>query len=118
VVRALNEDMPFNQFTIEQIAGDLLPNPTKSQRIASAFHRNTMINQEGGSNPEQFRNEAVVDRVNTTGAVWLGLTVGCAQCHSHKYDPISHQEFFKFFAFFNSGTDVNSVGETVEVLPG
>jgi len=118
VVRALNEDMPFNQFTIEQIAGDLLPNPTKSQRIASAFHRNTMINQEGGSNPEQFRNEAVVDRVNTTGAVWLGLTVGCAQCHSHKYDPISHQEFFKLFAFFNSGTDVNSVGETVEVLPG
>ena len=118
VIRALNADMPFNQFTVEQIAGDLLPNPTKMQRIASAFHRNTMINQEGGTDAEQFRNEAVVDRVNTTGAVWLGLTAGCAQCHSHKYDPLSHQEYFRLFAFFNSGTDVNSTGETVDVLPG
>jgi hypothetical protein len=118
VIRALNEDMPFDRFTIEQLAGDLLPSPTKSQLIASAFHRNTMINQEGGSNAEQFRNEAVVDRVNTTGAVWMGLTVGCAQCHTHKYDPLSHEEYFKLFAFFNSSTDVNSNGETVEVLPG
>ena len=118
VIRALNEDMPFDRFTIEQLAGDLLPSPTKSQLIASAFHRNTMINQEGGTNAEQFRNEAVVDRINTTGAVWLGLTVGCAQCHSHKYDPISHQEYFKLFAFFNSSTDVNNTGQTLEVLPG
>ena len=118
VIRALNEDMPFDRFTVEQIAGDLLPKATKSQIIASAFHRNSMINQEGGSNPEQFRNEAVVDRVNTTGTVWLGLTVGCAQCHSHKYDPISHQEYFRLFAFFNSGTDVNNTGQTLEVLPG
>ena len=118
VIRALNEDMPFDRFTIEQLAGDLLPSPSKSQLIASAFHRNTMINQEGGSNAEQFRDEAVVDRINTTGAVWLGLTVGCAQCHSHKYDPISHQEYFKLFAFFNSSTDVNSTGQTLEVLPG
>lgn len=118
VIRALNEDMPFDQFTREQIAGDLLPNATRSQKIASAFHRNTMINAEGGSDPEQFRNESVVDRVNTTGAVWLGLTLGCAQCHTHKYDPISHREYFKLFAFFNSSTDVNSVGETLPVVPG
>jgi Protein of unknown function (DUF1553)/Protein of unknown function (DUF1549)/Planctomycete cytochrome C len=118
VVRALNEDMPFDRFTIEQLAGDLLPSPSKSQLIASAFHRNTMINQEGGTNAEQFRNEAVVDRVNTTGAVWLGLTVGCAQCHTHKYDPITHQEYFKLFAFFNSSTDVNNTGQTIDVLPG
>jgi hypothetical protein len=118
VIRALNEDMPFDRFTIEQLAGDLLPNPSKSQLIATAFHRNTMINQEGGTNAEQFRNESVVDRVNTTGAVWMGLTVGCAQCHTHKYDPLTHQEFFKLFAFFNSSTDVNSVGETLDVVPG
>ena len=118
VTRALNEDMPFDQFTIEQIAGDLLPSANKLQLVASAFHRNTMINQEGGSNPEQFRDETVVDRTNTTGAVWLGLTVGCAQCHSHKYDPISHQEYYKLFAFFNSTTDINSKGQTLEILPG
>jgi mono/diheme cytochrome c family protein len=118
VIRALNEDKPFDQFTLEQIAGDLLPGATRSQKIASAFHRNTMINAEGGSDPEQFRNESVVDRVNTTGAVWLGLTLGCAQCHTHKYDPISHQEYFRLFAFFNSSTDVNNVGETLRVVPG
>ena len=118
VIRALNEDMPFDQFTIEQVAGDLLPSASKLQSVASAFHRNTMVNQEGGTNPEQFRDETVVDRTNTTGAVWLGLTVGCAQCHSHKYDPISHQEYYKLFAFFNSSTDINSRGQTLEVLPG
>ena len=118
VIRALNEDMPFDRFTIEQLAGDLLPNPSKAQLIATAFHRNTMINQEGGSNPEQFRNETVVDRINTTGAVWMGLTVGCAQCHTHKYDPLTHQEYFKLFAFFNNSTDVNSIGETLDVVPG
>jgi mono/diheme cytochrome c family protein len=118
VIRAINEDLPFDRFTIEQIAGDLLPNATKSQLIASAFHRNTLINQEGGTDPEQFRNEEVVDRVNTTGAVWLGLTLGCAQCHTHKYDPITHREYFELFAFFNHGTDINNTGATVEVAEG
>ncbi len=118
VIRAINEDLPFDRFTIEQIAGDLLPDPTKAQLIASAFHRNTLINQEGGTDPEQFRNEEVVDRVNTTGAVWLGLTLGCAQCHTHKYDPITHREYFELFAFFNHGTDINNTGATVEVAEG
>ena len=118
VIKALNDDQPFDQFTIEQLAGDLLPAPTKSQIIATAFHRNTLINEEGGSKPEQFRVESVIDRVNTTGAVWLGLTVGCAQCHTHKFDPITHREFYEMYAFFNSGEDVNSKGATVEVARG
>jgi hypothetical protein len=118
VIRSINEDLPFDRFTIAQIAGDLLPNASKAQLIASAFHRNTLINQEGGTDPEQFRNEEVVDRVNTTGAVWLGLTVGCAQCHTHKYDPITHREYFELFAFFNHGTDINNTGATVEVAEG
>ncbi len=118
VIGAINEDMPFDRFTIEQLAGDLLPNATKSQLVASGFHRNTLINQEGGTDPEQFRNEEVVDRVNTTGAVWLGLTLGCAQCHTHKYDPITHREYFELFAFFNHGTDINNTGATVEVSEG
>jgi hypothetical protein len=118
VIRALNEDLPFDRFTIEQLAGDLLPNRTKSQLVASAFHRNTLINTEGGSDPEQFRVEAAIDRVNTTGAVWLGLTVGCAQCHTHKFDPITQREFFQLYAFFNSGADVNNKGATVTVAKG
>ena len=118
VIRAINEDLPVDRFPIEQIAGDLLPDPTKAQLVASAFHRNTLINQEGGTDPEQFRNEEVVDRVNTTGAVWLGLTLGCAQCHTHKYDPITHREYFELFAFFNHGTDINNTGATVEVAEG
>jgi hypothetical protein len=118
VIKALNDNMPFDQFTIEQLAGDLLPQPTKSQLVATAFHRNTLINEEGGSDKEQFRNEAVVDRVNTTGAVWLGLTVGCAQCHTHKFDPITHREYYQMFAFFNQGSDVNSKGETLSVRRG
>lgn len=118
VIRALNEDMPFDRFSVEQLAGDLLPGATKSQLIASAFHRNTLINQEGGADPEQFRVEATVDRVNTTGAVWLGLTVGCAQCHTHKFDPIPHREYFRLFAFFNAASDKNNKGATVRVLPG
>ena len=115
VIAALNNDMRFDQFTIEQLAGDLLSDAGKSQPVATAFHRNTMINEEGGVKPDQFRHEAVIDRVNTTGAVWLGLTVGCAQCHSHKFDPISHDEYYRLYAFFNGTTDANSVGETVEV---
>lgn len=115
VISALNRDLPFDQFTIEQLAGDLLPEPALSQLVATAFHRNTMINQEGGVKPDQFRHEALIDRVNTTGAVWLGLTVGCAQCHSHKYDPISHEEYYQLYAFFNAAADANNVSRTVEV---
>jgi len=118
VIQALNDDMPFDQFTIEQLAGDLLPNPSKKQLVATAFHRNTLINEEGGTDREQFRNEAVVDRVNTTGAVWLGLTVGCAQCHTHKFDPITHREYYSLFAFFNQSDDVNNKGATLRVARG
>ena len=117
VIRALNADMPFDQFTIEQLAGDLLTKPTTQQLVATGFHRNTLINQEGGSDPEQFRNEAVIDRVNTTGAVWLGLTVGCAQCHAHKFDPVSQQEYYQLFAFFNSGADKNSHAPQIVAAP-
>jgi hypothetical protein len=118
VIQALNEDKPFDQFTIEQLAGDLLPNPTKSQLVATGFHRNTVINEEGGVDPEQARVEQIMDRVNTTGAVWLGLTVGCAQCHTHKFDPIQHKEYYQMFAFFNSTLDVNNQGPTVMVQRG
>ena len=95
VIKALNANKPFDQFTIEQIAGDLLPNPTAEQLIATAFHRNTLTNNEGGTNDEEFRNVAIVDRVNTTMAVWMGTTMACAQCHTHKYDPITQEEYFK-----------------------
>ena len=118
VIKAMNDDMPFDQFTIEQLAGDLLPNASKSQIIATAFHRNTPINEEGGADKEQFRDEAVVDRVNTTGTVWLGLTVGCAQCHSHKFDSISQREYYELYSFFNQSTDVNNKGATVLVARG
>lgn len=107
VVDALNRDMPFDQFTIEQLAGDLLPESTDpqqsvSQKIATGFHRNTPLNQEGGIDVEQFRIDSVFDRVATTGTVWLGLTIGCAQCHDHKFDPITQKEYYQFFAFFNN----------------
>lgn len=102
VIQAFNDDMPFDQFTVEQIAGDLLPEATVEQRVATGFHRNTQINQEGGIDREQFRIDSVFDRVATTGTVWLGLTVGCAQCHDHKFDPISQKEFYRLFAFFNN----------------
>ncbi len=118
VIKAVNDDLPFDQFTIQQLAGDLLPNPTKAQLVATGFHRNTLINLEGGSDPEQFRVEAAMDRVATTGSVWLGLTVGCAQCHTHKFDPISHREYYQLFAFFNHGEDRNNKGATVPVAAG
>jgi hypothetical protein len=105
VIDALNHDMPFDQFTIEQIAGDLLPGATTQQKIATGFQRNTLINEEGGTDPEQFRVEAVVDRVSTLGLVYLGLTVGCARCHDHKYDPISQREFYQLFAFYDSADE-------------
>ena len=118
VISSLNDDMGFDQFTIEQIAGDLLPNPSKKQIAATAFHRNTLISQEGGSDPEQFRVEATMDRVNTTGAVWLGLSLGCAQCHDHKFDPISQKEYYEMYAFYNSAEDKNNTGPTIPIIEG
>jgi mono/diheme cytochrome c family protein len=105
VINALNRNMPFDQFVTEQLAGDLLPNATTSQKVATGFHRNTQINQEGGIDLEQFRVESIVDRVNTTGAVFLGLTIGCAQCHDHKFDPISQREYYQLFAFLNNADE-------------
>ncbi len=105
VIRAINDDMPYDRFTIEQLAGDLLPNPDKEQLFATAFHRNTMTNDEGGTDDEEFRVAAIVDRVNTTLQTWMGTTVGCAQCHHHKYDPIPQEEFYRLFAFFNQTAD-------------
>ena len=107
VIDALNRDMPFDQFTIEQLAGDLLPNRNLDTLVATGFHRNTLTNREGGTDPEQFRDEQVLDRATTLGTVWLGLTVGCAQCHNHKYDPISQKEFYQLSAFFNTQEEVN-----------
>jgi len=107
VIKALNADMPFDQFTIEQLAGDLVPNATIEQKTATGFHRNTLTNKEGGVDMEEFRVAACVDRVNTTGQVWLGLTVGCCQCHDHKYDPLTQREFYQFFAYFNSDREVD-----------
>lgn len=106
VIDALNRDMPFDEFTIQQIAGDLLPGGVE-QKIATGFHRNTLTNREGGVDREEFRDVQVVDRTSTLGTVWLGLTVGCAQCHDHKYDPISQKEFYQLFAFFNTAEEVD-----------
>lgn len=105
VIRAMERDQPFDAFSIEQLAGDLLPDATREQRLATGFHRNTQVNQEGGAKDEENRLLAVVDRVDTTGAVWLGTTVGCARCHDHKLDPISQREYYELFAFFDSTTD-------------
>lgn len=115
VIAAFNADLPFDRFTIEQLAGDLLPDAGVDALVATGFHRNSLVNEEGGTDNEQFRNEATVDRVNTTGAVWLGLTVGCAQCHSHKYDPLTQHEYYRLFAFFNQAQDVNAVAPTTLV---
>jgi hypothetical protein len=107
VIDAINRNLPFDQFTIEQIAGDLLPHPSEEQILATAFHRNTLTNDEGGTSREEFRCVAVVDRVNTTMQVWMGLTMGCAQCHDHKYDPFSQEEYFRMFALFNETEDAD-----------
>lgn len=104
-INAFNDNMPFDRFTIEQIAGDLLPNATKAQKIASGFHRNTMFNTEGGVDKEQARVETIVDRVNTTATVWLGSTLGCAQCHTHKYDPFTQKEYYQVYAFLNNADE-------------
>jgi hypothetical protein len=102
VIKALNDDLPFDEFTKWQLAGDLLPKATLEQKIATGFHRNTSFNEEGGTDAEQFRVERTVDRANTTGTVWLGLTVGCCQCHDHKYDPLSQKDYYRLYAFFDS----------------
>ncbi len=107
VIEALNRNLAFDQFTIEQLAGDLLPNATLEQKIATGFHRNTLTNTEGGVDKEQFRVEAVIDRVNTTARAFLGLTMGCVQCHDHKYDPFSQREYYQLFAYFNSDVETN-----------
>ena len=126
VVRSLNANKPFDRFTIEQIAGDLLDDSWDAaplgvdaadhgahydRLIATAFHRNTQTNTEGGTNDEEYRNVAVVDRVNTTMAVWMGTTMNCAQCHNHKYDPITQEEYFRFFAVFNNTLDNDQLDE-------
>jgi hypothetical protein len=112
VIDAFNRNLPYDQFTIEQIAGDLLPNPTIEQKMATAFHRNTMTNTEGGTDREEFRVAAVKDRVDTTFQVWMGLTIGCAKCHSHKYDPITQTEYYRFFGFFNQSADNDQPDES------
>lgn len=111
VIRAFNANMPFDQFTIEQLAGDLLPQPTDDQLIATAFHRNTMTQNEGGTDDEEFRNAAIIDRVNTTFAVWMGTTMACAQCHTHKYDPLTLKEYFQFYAYLNQTADSDKKDE-------
>ena len=105
VIEAFNANMPFDQFTVEQLAGDLLPEPTLAQRIATGFNRNHRGNAENGTDPDEYQVEYAVDRLETTATVWLGLTMGCARCHDHKYDPLTQQEFYRFFAYFNNVSD-------------
>ncbi len=107
VIQAFNSDMPFDQFTIEQLAGDLLPTPTQDQLIATAFNRNTMTNTEGGTIDEEFRLASVMDRLNTTFEVWQSTSIGCVQCHSHPYDPFEHKEYFQLMAYFNNTQDAD-----------
>ncbi len=105
VIKSLNDDMPFDQFTIEQVAGDLLPNATSAQHVATGFHRNTMLNEEGGIDPLEYRFRSMIDRIATTGATWLGLTLQCCQCHTHKYDPIPHKEYYSMMAFLDNADE-------------
>ena len=114
VIKALNEDMPFDQFSIEQLAGDMLPNATSGQIVATGFHRNTMLNEEGGIDPLEFRYYAAVDRVATTGTVWMGLSTGCAQCHTHKYDPITHDEYYQMMALLDNVEEPDFLLESEE----
>lgn len=118
VIDAFNANKPFDQFTIEQLAGDLLPNATAEQKLATCFHRNHQTNGEGGRHPEESRVDYVIDRVNTTGTVWLGLTLGCCQCHSHKFDPISQREYYQLTAFFNSIDETGEAGRRAKPYLG
>jgi len=115
VIEAFNRDLPFDRFVVEQLAGDMLPEATLAQRIATGFHRNTQINTEGGVDREQFRIDSIYDRIATTGEVMFGLTFGCAQCHDHKYDPISQVEYYRLFAFFNNADEPRIDAPTREV---
>jgi hypothetical protein len=120
VVDAFNRDLPYDQFTIHQLAGDLLENATDDERVASAFHRQTRINREAGVDPEEFRLEAVIDRVNTTATVWLGATLGCAQCHDHKFDPLPQRDYYRLLAYFNNDaieTTTDEAGRISDVSP-
>src|SRR5262249_52678269 len=119
VIKALNDNMPFDRFTVEQIAGDLQPGSTLSQKVATGFHRNHMLNGEGGRIAEESRVDYVVDRVDTTATVWLGLTLGCCRCHDHKYDPFSQKDYYQLFAYFNNiaeGGGVDRGGNAAPVL--
>jgi hypothetical protein len=111
LIQSFNANKPFDQFTIEMLAGDLVPNPTPDQLVATGFHRNTLTNTEGGTQPEEFRSAAVVDRVNTTMQTWTGTTIGCAQCHDHKYDPIRQKEFYQLYAILNNTEDHNTADD-------
>ena len=117
VIDAYNRNMPYDQFTIEQLAGDLIPNATVEQKVASGFNRNHMINFEGGAIPEEYQVEYVVDRLEATSATWMGLTMGCARCHDHKYDPIAQRDFYRFFAFFNNISEVGLDGRNGNAAP-
>ncbi|MFN0016873.1 MAG: DUF1553 domain-containing protein [Pirellulaceae bacterium] len=116
IIDAFNANKPYDQFTTEQIAGDLLPNATLDQKVATAFHRNTMTNTEGGTDDEEFRVAAVKDRVDTTMNVWMGLTMGCAKCHNHKYEPITQKEYYQFYALFNQTADSDK-GDDAPFIP-
>jgi hypothetical protein len=117
VIDAFNRNLAFDRFTIEQLAGDLLPDASRAQKIASGFHRNHMINYEGGAIPAEYQNAYIVDRVNTTGTVWLGLTIGCAQCHDHKFDPLTQREYYQLYAFFNNVAELGLDGKKGNAAP-
>src|SRR5207247_2225855 len=114
VIQALNRDLPYNQFVIEQIAGDMLPNAIQDQIVATGFLRNSMINEEGGVDPEQFRMEAMFDRMDAIGKAVLGVTIQCAQCHNHKFDPLTQEEYYRLFAFINDSHEANIAVYTTE----
>ncbi len=117
VIDAFNADLPYDRFTLEQIAGDLVPGASLRQKLATGFQRNTLVNQEGGTDPEEFRYAALVDRVNTTATVWLGTTLACAQCHNHKYDPFTQRDYYRLLAFFDQTADTGNAVEPVLAVP-
>src|SRR5580698_411040 len=114
VIKAFNENLPYDQFIIQQLAGDLLPNPTQDQLIATGFLRNSMLNEEGGVDPEQFRMDAMFDRMDAIGKSILGLTIQCAQCHNHKFDPLKQEEYYRLFAFLNNDHEASIVAYTAQ----